>query len=388
MWSLENYCATQHPPIDLSVLPSTTASFIKALDLPSTHPFCDESFGSQPFPAEGVAPMGALDYRFEGESALETAVTLWSMISPALLAMGELWLRLFAGALGPMGIVYLLVDEWNHPRQEKQEKQQNGDKRSISLVCILCMASALVLMTDTQYVLDNGPWYGVILFFAALLLCTRACMRHKLWKVTPVMICIVVLAMHLVWDYDHGTISFGNKADEVRIDEGLYYDKSNPFVSSLVENWQEKYRVYNKANGATSWMPTGDSRTGFPFLLNHWKPVEWTRVFLETYDGEYVSLHMSFPPEGHDYTKPVYMVLHGLSGGSTEEFVQDLTHRRTAEGSTVVVMVARGLMDLPVRGYVANLHRCKTTTCSRQAQQSFSLFFFSSCLSLLCSWSP
>ena len=44
------------------------------------------------------------------------------------------------------------------------------------------------------------------------------------------------------------------------------------------------------------------------------------------------------------------MVLHGLNGGSHEEYVRDLAIRRTAEGSTVVVMVARGLMDLPIRG--------------------------------------
>jgi hypothetical protein len=34
-----------------------------------------------------------------------------------------------------------------------------------------------------------------------------------------------------------------------------------------------------------------------------------------------------------------------------KEYVRDFIVRRTAEGSTVAVMVARGLMDLPIRGF-------------------------------------
>jgi predicted alpha/beta-fold hydrolase len=45
------------------------------------------------------------------------------------------------------------------------------------------------------------------------------------------------------------------------------------------------------------------------------------------------------------------LVLHGLNGGSHEEFVKDFVNLRTAEGSTVAVMVARGLQDLPIRGW-------------------------------------
>jgi predicted alpha/beta-fold hydrolase len=45
------------------------------------------------------------------------------------------------------------------------------------------------------------------------------------------------------------------------------------------------------------------------------------------------------------------MVLHGLNGGSDEEYVKDFTMRRAdQDGATVIVMVARGLMDLPIRG--------------------------------------
>ena len=47
----------------------------------------------------------------------------------------------------------------------------------------------------------------------------------------------------------------------------------------------------------------------------------------------------------HDLTKPVYLLLHGLNGGSQEEFIKDMVRRRREEGSTVVVMIARGMMD-------------------------------------------
>jgi predicted alpha/beta-fold hydrolase len=126
---------------------------------------------------------------------------------------------------------------------------------------------------------------------------------------------------------------------------------SNPYISNIVRHWPEQYRTYSFKGGATPWMPTGDSRTGLPFLLNKVESPLWTRVWLPVDDGEMVALDIAFPEKGHDTTKPVYLILHGLNGGSQEEYVQDFTWRRISEGSTVVVMVARGLMDLPVRGF-------------------------------------
>jgi predicted alpha/beta-fold hydrolase len=105
-------------------------------------------------------------------------------------------------------------------------------------------------------------------------------------------------------------------------------------------------------------MPTGDSRTGLPFLLHSVPSPNWVRLWLPVPDDdghgeEVVALDVSFPDGdgGHDDSKPLYLVLHGLSGGSQEEYIKDFALRRNSEGSTVVVMVARGLMDLPVRGW-------------------------------------
>ena len=76
----------------------------------------------------------------------------------------------------------------------------------------------------------------------------------------------------------------------------------------------------------------------------------------------YIALDIAFPYDAfnygakkmklvHDSTKPVYLVLHGLNGGSHEEYVKELVKRRRAEGSTVVVMIARGMMDTSMTGW-------------------------------------
>jgi len=99
-------------------------------------------------------------------------------------------------------------------------------------------------------------------------------------------------------------------------------------------------------------MPSGDTRTGLPFVFNRPGDVEFHRVFLATEDDEYVGLDIAFPPSsGYNSSKPIYMILHGLNGGTKEKYVKDFAHRSTAEGYTVVVMIARGLMDLPIRGW-------------------------------------
>ena len=378
-WSLEEYCATQQE-IDLSEFPSSTQQFFERLALPSVHPFCVPDDGYTTFPAEGVPPMGRLAHRFgDDESWIETIVTCWYMVAPPLLAMSELWLRLFAGLFGPCGILYLLWNEYTSvtttstttkdgnrkvvenkttttttaaAKDIPQPKKKSTTGMSLLVsVCIISVASTLVLMTDTLYVLENGPYFGVGMFVVTVILSLRACVRYNLTRTSVGVALLVLLAAYLTYDAQGDQLTFGNKADEVRtIDEGLYFDNSNAFVQSVVDNWPERFRTYDKDNGATFWMPTGDSRTGLPFLLNHLDNPEKQRVFLPTDDGEYVALDMAFPSTGHNFSVPVYLVLHGLNGGSNEEYIRDLTYRRLEEGSTVVVMVARGLMDLPVRG--------------------------------------
>ena len=165
------------------------------------------------------------------------------------------------------------------------------------------------------------------------------------------------------------------------IKEGLYHSSSNSLISSIVSHWPESSRTYNVANGATSYLVNGDQRTGIPFLVNKVEEQEYVRVWAQNkFDGEYLALDIAFPysnyaKEGlinddetgngekelfvHDHTKPVYLVLHGLNGGSHEEYVKDLVKRRRSEGSTVIVLIARGMMDTKLVGWNA-FHGART----------------------------
>lgn len=363
-WSLAEYCAGQ-APLDLEALTrrhgsATAAQFLVDLNLPSVHPFCMD--GAPPFTRDDVPPMGALDRRFDGQGVLEFVTTLWYMAAPPIIAMLELWLRLFAGLVGPLATLYLgmLVLGLGEPAKPSVHFNRGGrSKLKLSFVVVVAVASSAVVMTDTMYVLQNGPTYGAVLFVLSVGASLGVTYRFDLPVASVAVACLVVMSVALVWDGDTDAVVFGNKVDQVHgIREGLFYDPSNRFVSSIVSHWPESSRTYDKAHGATQWMPTGDSRTGLPFLLNHVPRPTWHRVFLGTADDstdgsddlEYVALDIAFPPTGHDASRPIYFILHGLNGGSDEGYVRDLTWRRNTENSTVVVMVARGLMDLPVRG--------------------------------------
>lgn len=136
--------------------------------------------------------------------------------------------------------------------------------------------------------------------------------------------------------------------DQESVNEGLYYDKGNPLVHRIVSLLGPELSLYSRENGATAWMSTGDVRTGLPFFLNKiTEPPNWVRVWLPTetpHDREVIALDISFPAAGHNDAKPVYLLLHGLSGGSSEGYLLDLTTRRNRQGSTVIAMIARGMM--------------------------------------------
>ena len=389
-WSIDEYCSKQkdllihnadgYPSVDAedrywSTLlgdndHESSRKFLVDLNLPTAHPFCIANSPARFGNDTSIPPMGALDFLEEirttgagngsgGGFSLDALLTLWYWIAPALLAMGELWLRLFAGLLGPVGIGFLLYASTARGDKEQETKAT----RKTSLVILITVSSCLVLMTDTLYVLANGPTYGLALFVASLFLSFRMCRIHNLKATSLVLTTLVLLAAHLVSKSGDGSVTsihFGDPVDEVRLTEGLYFDSGNTLVTNIAKSWPTTFRIYDKDHGATTWMPTGDSRTGLPFIIHKHRPHElpiWTRVFLEVQDeqdpiSEFIALDISFPKKtGHDPTKPIYFVLHGLSGGSMEEYIRDLTIRRNQEGSTVIVMIARGLMDTPIRGW-------------------------------------
>jgi len=341
-FDLTEYCASFGADADeWAHLDESSRQYLTTLNLSSVHPFCDHA--NEPFPSDvpEMGPMLVNDYH---ESLLDAAVTLWHQASPALLAMGELWLRLFASALAPLCIAFLLWDLLSPAKK-------NTSQKWIAISCLLSVASSAVLTTDMLCVLEFGPQYGGALLILSSLLAILACRRYKLKFIMSLIILLWALVAHLLYDRTTAQLQFGGPEVPRVVKEGLYYDSSNPLMKRVAAEWSAESRTYTAETGATSWMPTGDSRTGLPFLLHSVSAPSWTRVWVPTTDGEVVALDFSFPPDGHDTTQPLYMVLHGLNGGSEEDYVMDFTNRRNSEGSTVVVMVARGLMDLPVKSW-------------------------------------
>jgi hypothetical protein len=177
-WSIDAFCQHQHP-VDLSRFPPSTSDFTLKLGLPSIHPFCRED----DFQLEGIPPMGGLlTERFHGQTYWEMIVSMWKMVIPPLVAMAELWLRLFAGAVGPMGVAFLTFLNVGFVPQKffATSKRQKYSQSLLSAVVALTVASCSVLMTDTLYVLENGHILGAFYFLAAVSFGTQTCVRHDL----------------------------------------------------------------------------------------------------------------------------------------------------------------------------------------------------------------
>jgi predicted alpha/beta-fold hydrolase len=97
---------------------------------------------------------------------------------------------------------------------------------------------------------------------------------------------------------------------------------------------------------------TGDTRTIAPFVLAQVAPptTGWNRRWVPTTDGEHVAVDCSFPVSGYSGSSDVYLLLHGLNGGSDEEYVKHFSHHahKPPHTAAVCVLIARGLMATPV----------------------------------------
>lgn len=425
--------------------------------------------------AASPPPLGPLLPGSVHASVMDALITWCWMWIPPWIAFIDLWFRLLSGIFAPLGVVYLVWMEYqalkqrymlrmttnNHTstiatastesnekedaakqheaikenmdpgnemdreREDNQVTATNTTKgnddypfggfssflRMFTTLATTCIGS-LIIMTDSMYVMEYGPQYGVSLFVAALLLSMRVIhqygrlchnnnnvgaisQRHTAVAGWVMVGCILVLAGLIVWDPATRTIRLG-QAEEVRIQisPGLYYSPNNAMVQRIVQHWPVSLRTYdndetlllvpptlfniarrkNSPNDTikegsnrdndnnqqhleqrlypTPWMYTGDARTGLPYVLNRIPELDWTRVFLTVHDGEVLALDITFPSTGYNASNPLYMILHGANGGTDAEYVVDLAWRRTREANaTVVVMVSRGLMDVPLRGW-------------------------------------
>ena len=160
--------------------------------------------------------------------------------------------------------------------------------------------------------------------------------------------------------------------------EGFFSNPKNP-RNEKIRKKLERFVHY----APTPYLFSGDLLTLWPFLM--FKGSKGGRVPYKRYwitvpaapapDGETgpskkapqgdanaeaVALDIVFPKDGYQPNKPTFLILHGLSGGSTEPYVLDLARKATKEGHTVAVMINRGLMKTPIQGY-ETFHGARTS---------------------------
>ena len=356
-WSFEDFCASQIPA-DWSSLPESARRFLLRLDLPSVHPLCSNNDTASIW-SDSVPPMGSPQL-YQDETAFDTIITMFYMIVPPFAALISLWVRLLSGFLAPIGVLQLVWETmvFSSAKQNSKEDVKHFDTKSKRFWCcaryVMTVFGCLVVMVDSQYVLEFGPRYGISLFLASLALALPICHRRKLQTTGAILILLVLMAVYLTCDLRTLEFRLGDDPEQIpKLSQGLYFSSQNPQIKNVIQAWPESSRTYSSMNQhhdarPTRWITTGDARTGLPFYMNNIELANWHRVWLPTTedDDEYLALDIAFPFSGHDPTKPVYMVLHGLNGGSSEGYVLDLTERRLAEGSTVVVMVSNRAMSI------------------------------------------
>ena len=351
-----NFCASHienafQNDDDWKDLHSTSLAFMESLALHRHHPLCmkeilstnvDETIGDFPLPDEILGS----ELFYESYIGVGSNIyTLYCQIAPALLALTELWLRLFAVALAPLAICYLF---------SCNGKENNFRKFLVSLIG---SASCAVLITDAMYVHAFGRTYGFLFFTLMTFLSAKHALTMQTHgrRIVLSLAFLVIMTIYLLLNSESTGSGFFDSPgiDTPTLKEGLYYSQSNQMMKKIVELWPEQSRTYDVMNGATPYLPTGDSLTGIPFLLNSSPEQNYYRVWVEiNHDDEAVALDIAFPPDKvHSSEKPVILILHGLNGGSSEEYVREFVASRTREGHTCVVMIARGLMDTPVVGW-------------------------------------
>uniref|UniRef100_A0A7S2MD80 AB hydrolase-1 domain-containing protein n=1 Tax=Helicotheca tamesis TaxID=374047 RepID=A0A7S2MD80_9STRA len=284
---------------------------------------------------------------------------VFQQAKPCLYATIHLNLRLFAPLMIIYAVSYLLLSPLCFSSPKKQinaTKKENQNRfRSIispqtvhgvffTIASLVAIVFSAIVTTDALYVLEYTlPPLVVLHLLTILLIFHRSPFDRKYTLMITLPISILALIQILRSDLDLPAIK-----------AGFYYKKDSWIASSIVREWPEEKRTYDDGRG-TKWLLTGDARTGVPFFINHVPQQKFVRRWVPTEElgeTEAIILDIAFPPDGiHRRDKPIYMVLHGLNGGSGEEYVRDFVHRRTTiDNSTVAVMITRGLMDSPILG--------------------------------------
>jgi hypothetical protein len=169
-WTLNDYCASQLQCLsgsscDIHGLPESSRDFLTRLGLSTVHPLCGggddattSSWMSRNMSSILVVPppQGPLlassvkqihDFMWQ-----EIVVTWFLKTVPPYIAFFELWLRLLAGYVTPVAILYLL---WYRQQQQhnvsKTQQQKEEDKsRMANVLNLLAVAGSAIIMTDSM----------------------------------------------------------------------------------------------------------------------------------------------------------------------------------------------------------------------------------------------
>jgi hypothetical protein len=148
--------------------------------------------------------------------------TIWCMVAPALLAMMELWLRLFAVAVAPIGIAYLnyhFISTTFSPNKNQKMEFSSKSNLKLTIIGMLTAGSSLILATDTLYVLKYGPHFGASLYLGSFVLAFAMSGRHNATILSMGLVVLAILGM----SHSIGTTNNEMKADQqATLDEGLY----------------------------------------------------------------------------------------------------------------------------------------------------------------------
>ncbi|KAG7353123.1 hypothetical protein IV203_009171 [Nitzschia inconspicua] len=314
---------------DWSELLPSSRMFLEQLGLPAMHPFCNISAEAIIHPS--APEMGPPAVPFN-DNLVEALVTNWYYYVPPSIALFLVWFFLFAGYIAPLGTATLLWFRY------KRKSRSLLDIHPVMVT--LTFVSCWIVMTDDQYVYEFGRIPGVILLTVSL----------GSLRVTRKHIPTLLLLLCVCWTISPWELEDPANIPSTTLKPGLYYNKKNPMIHGIVSKWQIRLPDYSQV--ATPFWLTGDARTGMPYTFGYVdNPPRFHRVWLPTFDDEYVAMDIAFPIAGHDWEKPLYLLFHGLNGGSKEGYVIDFCHARNNEGSTCVVMIARGLGGAPIQGW-------------------------------------
>jgi predicted alpha/beta-fold hydrolase len=351
----------------------------------------------------------------DGHRLHQTLTTFLYQSIPPRWAFAQLWVRYAGGPAALAGFLWLALflrwplrapqrgrirhKEGNRALTAEQQHEQLHDslRHSDSFwtpwVAIGTATCSYIVMVDAMYQYEFGTRTLQVFFAAVCAIAARAlgccsgsstCGALRTASMSRAMVhrrrqlligagLAALLATSFSDTPDHHQPYYYDETEPVQIEPGLYYNHNNSLIHrAITQYWPSHKRTYTRAN-ATAWMHTGDARTGIPYYLNSVPDLDWKSVFVTVRnessgtdntstnitdntssngnDEVVLELALSFPPQGHDRSKPLYLVLHGMNGGTTDGYIRDLAWRRNHAGSTVAVMVARGFMGSPLRGH-------------------------------------